>query len=147
MAITRFDPFETREFSAPLRLFQDAVNRLFSEPVTTRPWAPPVDIKENENALVLKADLPDIDLKDVDIQLENGTLTLSGQRKFEKADKGAGYHRIERSYGQFVRCFSLPDTVETDRVKADYKQGVLTVTLPKKEVAKPKTIKVQVANE
>ena len=147
MAIVRFDPFETGEFSTPLRLFQDAVNRLFSEPVTTRPWAPPVDIKETENELVLRADLPDIDLKDVDIQLENGTLTMSGQRKFEKADKGEGYHRIERSYGQFVRCFSLPDTVDTEKVKADYKRAVLTVTLPKKEVAKPKTVKVQVSNE
>ena len=147
MAITKYDPFDVGEFSTPLRLFQDAVNRLFSEPVTTRPWAPAVDIMENENELVLKADLPDIDLKDVDIQIEQGTLTLNGQRKFEKADKGQGYHRIERSYGQFVRCFALPDTVETERVKADYKKGVLTVTLPKKEVAKPKTIKVQVAND
>jgi HSP20 family protein len=147
MAITKYDPFDVGEFSAPLRLFQDAVNRLFSEPVTTRPWAPPVDIKETENELVLRADLPDIDLKDVDIQLENGTLTMSGQRKFEKADKGEGYHRIERSYGEFVRCFSLPDTVDTEKVKADYKRGVLTVTLPKKEVAKPKSVKVQVSNE
>ncbi len=147
MAITKYDPFELGEFSSPLRLFQDAVNRLFSEPVTTRPWAPPVDILETENELVLKADLPDINLKDVDIQIEQGTLTMRGERKFEKTDKGQGYHRIERSYGQFVRCFALPDTVDTDNVKADYKQGVLTLTLPKKEVAKPKTIKVQVTNE
>lgn len=147
MAIAKYDPFDVGEFSAPLRLFQDAVNRLFSEPVATRPWAPAVDIKENENELVLKADLPDIELKDVDIQIEHDTLTLRGERKFEKADKGEGYHRIERSYGQFVRCFSLPDTVDTEQVKADYKRGVLTVTLAKKEVAKPRSIKVQVANE
>ena len=146
MAIAKYDPFDIYDFPAPLRLFQDAVNRLFSEPVTTRPWAPPVDIMENDNELVLKADLPDIDLKDVDIQIEQGTLTLSGQRKFEKSEKGAGYHRLERAYGEFVRCFSLPDTVDAEKVKADYQRGVLTVTLPKKEVAKPKTIKVQVAD-
>ena len=147
MAIVRFDPFETAEFSAPIRLFQDAVTRLFSEPVTTRPWAPSVDIKETENDLVLKADLPDIDMKDVDIQIEHDTLTLRGERKFEKADKGQGYHRIERSYGQFVRCFSLPETLDTEKVKAGYQKGVLTVTLPKKEVAKPRSIKVQVNGE
>jgi len=147
MAIVRYDPFEMAEFSAPLRLFQDAVTRLFSEPVTTRPWAPSVDIKETENELVLKADLPDIDMKDVDIQIEHDTLTLRGERKFEKADKGQGYHRIERSYGQFVRCFSLPETVDTEKVKAGYQKGVLTVTLPKKEVAKPRSVKVQVNGE
>jgi len=147
MTIVRYDPFETAEFSTPLRLFQDAVTRLFSEPVTTRPWAPSVDIQETENDLVLKADLPDIDMKDVDIQIEHDTLTLRGERNFEKADKGQGYHRIERSYGQFVRCFSLPETVDTEKVKAGYQKGVLTVTLPKKEVAKPRGIKVQVNGE
>lgn len=147
MAITKYDPFDFGEFPTGLRLFQDAVNRLFSEPVATRPWAPPVDILENENELVLRADIPDVDLKDIDIQIEQGTLTLKGERKFEKADKGEGYHRVERAYGQFVRCFSLPDTVDPDQVKADYRKGVLTVTLPKKEVAKPKTIKVQVSDD
>jgi HSP20 family protein len=146
MAIVRYDPFDT-EFSTPIRLFQDAVNRLFSEPAAARPWAPSVDIKETEDELVVKADLPDIDMKDVDIQIEHDTLTMRGERKFEKADKGQGYHRIERSYGQFVRCFSLPETVDTEKVKADYKKGVLTVTLPKKEVAKPRSVKVQVSGE
>lgn len=147
MAITKYDPFEFPEFSTPMRLFQDAVTRLFGEPVTTRPWAPPVDIMETENEVVLKADLPDVDLKDVDIQIEQGTLTLRGERKFEKSEKGQGYHRLERSYGQFVRCFALPETVDTDQVKADYRKGVLTVSLPKKEVAKPKRVKVQVSDE
>jgi HSP20 family protein len=147
MAITKYDPFELSEFPTGLRLFQDAVNRLFSEPAATRPWAPPVDIVENENELVLKADIPDVDLKDIDIQIEQGTLTLKGERKFEQADKDQGYHRIERAYGQFVRCFSLPDTVDPDKVRADYRKGVLTVTLPKKEVAKPKSIKVQVSDD
>jgi HSP20 family protein len=147
MAITKYDPFELSEFPTGLRLFQDAINRLFSEPAATRPWAPPVDIIETENELVLKADIPDVDLKDIDIQIEQGTLTLKGERKFEKADKDQGYHRVERAYGQFVRCFSLPDTVDPDKVRADYRKGVLTVTLPKKEVAKPKTVKVQVSND
>jgi HSP20 family protein len=147
MAITKYDPFEFSEFPTGLRLFQDAVNRLFSEPVTTRPWAPPVDILENDNELVLKADVPDVELKDINIEIEHGTLTLKGERKFEKSDQDTGYHRIERSYGQFVRCFSIPDTVDTEKVKAEYKNGVLSVTLPKKEVAKPRPIKVQVSQD
>ena len=147
MAIARYDPFDFGEFPTGLRLFQDAVNRLFSEPVTTRPWAPPVDILENDDELLLKADVPDVELKDINIEIEHGTLTLKGERKFEKSDQGKGYHRIERSYGQFVRCFSIPDTVDADKDKADYKNGVLSVTLPKKEVAKPRTIKVQVSQE
>jgi HSP20 family protein len=148
MAITRYNPFGTEfeEFPAGLRVFQDSLSRLFSEPAS-RPWSPAVDIYETENELVLKADLPDVDPKNVGIQLENGTLTLKGERKFEEQKNGKGFHRIERSYGSFVRAFSLPDTVDAEHVKADYKNGVLTVTLPKKEVAKPKTINVQVSNQ
>jgi HSP20 family protein len=119
---------------------------MFSEPAT-RPWSPSVDVLETENELVLKADLPDVNLKDIDIQIEQGTLSIKGERKFEKVEgKGTGYHRIERSYGEFQRYFSLPDTVDPDHVKADYKNGTLTVTLPKKEVAKPRTIRVGVAS-
>ena len=94
--------------------------------------------------MVIKADLPEVDMKDIHVEIENGTLTLKGERKFESEKKGAGYHRIERSYGSFARCFSLPETVEADKVKADYKDGVLSVTLPKKELAKPRTVKVEV---
>ncbi len=97
-------------------------------------------------SLVVKADLPDVDPKNVSIQLENGTLTLKGERKFEEQNNNRGYHRLERSYGSFVRAFSLPDTVDGEKVKADYKNGVLTVTLPKKEVAKPKKISVEIGN-
>jgi HSP20 family protein len=136
-------PSELEEFPAGLRLFQDSLSRLFSEPAS-RPWSPAVDIYETENELVLKADLPEVDPKNVGIQLENGTLTLKGERKFDEQKNGKGFHRIERSYGSFVRAFSLPDTVEGDKVKADYKNGVLTVTLPKKEVAKPRTINVEI---
>ena len=146
MAVTRHNPFNAdfEDFPAGLRLFQDSLSRLFSEPAS-RPWTPAVDIFETENELVLKSDLPDIDPKEVGIQLENGTLTLKGERKFEEQKNGKGFHRIERSYGKFVRAFSLPDTVDGEKVKADYKNGVLTVTLPKKEVAKPRTINVEVA--
>jgi HSP20 family protein len=129
-----------------MRLFQDAVNRLFSEPPATRPWAPPVDIYETEHALVLKADLPDVNPNEVQIQIEEGTLMVKGERKFEKVEgRGSGYHRIERSYGEFARYFSLPETVDHENVKADYRNGVLTVTLAKKEAAKPRTIKVELA--
>jgi HSP20 family protein len=145
MTIAKYDPFTGVDFPTGVRLFQDAVNRLFSEPVATRPWAPAVDVLETENELVLKADLPDVPLKDIDIQIERGTLSIKGERKFERVEgKGTGYHRIERSYGEFQRFFSLPDTVDSEKVKADYRSGVLTVTLPKKEVAKPKTIKIGV---
>jgi HSP20 family protein len=111
-----------------------------------RPWVPAVDIFETENEWVLKADLPDVKLEDVDIQIENGNLTLKGERKFQKEENGKGYQRVERSYGTFARYFSLPDTVDSENVRADYANGVLTVKLPKKEVAKPRSIKVQVNN-
>jgi len=147
MPITKYNPFntETEDFPSGLRVFQDSLSRLLSEP-TSRPWSPPVDIYETENELILKADVPEVDPKHVAIQMENGTLTLKGERRFDEQKNGRGFHRIERGYGSFVRAFSLPDTVEPDRVKADYKNGVLTVTLPKKEVAKPKTINVEIGN-
>jgi HSP20 family protein len=142
----RFSPSsELEEFPVGLRLFQDSVSRLFSEP-SNRPWSPAVDIFETEHELVLKADVPEIEMKDIDVQVENGTLTLKGERKFEQEQNGKGYHRIERGYGSFVRAFTLPDSVDVDKVKAEYKSGVLTVTLSKKEVAKPKTIRVEINN-
>ena len=146
MPIVKYNPFspEFDEFPAGMRVFQDSLSRLFSEPSNARPWSPAVDIVETENELVLKADLPEVDPKNVGIQIENGTLTLRGERKFQEQKNGKGYHRIERAYGAFVRAFSLPDTVEAEKVKADYKQGVLTVTLPKKEIAKPRTVNVEV---
>jgi HSP20 family protein len=128
-----------------LRLFQDTVNRMLDQNAA-RPWVPAVDIFETENEWVLKADLPDVKLENVDIQIENGNLTLKGERKFQKEESGKGYQRVERSYGTFARYFSLPDTVDSENVRADYANGVLTVKLPKKEVAKPRSIKVQVNN-
>jgi HSP20 family protein len=147
MPVIKHNPFntETEDFPTGLRVFQDSLSRLLSEP-TSRPWSPPVDIYETENELVLKADVPEVDPKNVAIQMENGTLTLKGERRFDEQRNGRGFHRIERGYGSFVRAFSLPDTVEPDKVKADYKNGVLTVVLPKKEVAKPRTINVEISN-
>ncbi len=145
MAVTKYDPSSVSLFApSSFRMLEDTLNRFFTEPTSSRPWSPAVDIAETENELVLKADLPEMKLEDLDIQLENGTLTLKGERKFEKSDKDRGYHRIERSYGSFVRAFSLPDYADAEKVSADYKNGVLTVTVPKKEVAKPRAIKVSV---
>jgi HSP20 family protein len=132
------------DFPAGLQLFQDTVSRILSDENQVRPWSPAVDILETENELIFKVDAAGVNLKDIDIQLENGTLTLKGERKFEKDDKVKGYHRIERSYGAFARSFTLPDTVNAENVHADYAQGVLTVTLPKQERAKPRAIKVNV---
>jgi HSP20 family protein len=137
MSLTH-DPFGS------LRLFEDAVTRMMSEPRTSRPWSPAVDIVETEDELIVKADLPDVRLEDIDVRVENGTLSLKGERKFEKELADKGYHRIERSYGSFMRSFSVPSSVDTEKVSADYKNGVLTVTLPKKEAAKPKQVKVAV---
>jgi HSP20 family protein len=130
-----------------LRLFEDAVTRLMSEPRANRPWSPSVDIFETEDALTLKADLPDVKIDDIDVRVEHQTLTLRGQRKFEKDESVKGYHRIERSYGEFVRSFAVPSTVDTEKVEADYKNGVLTITLPKKEAAKPRQVKIAVNKE
>jgi HSP20 family protein len=147
MPVVKYSPFvDSDEFPAGLRLFQDTVNRLFSDQTAARPWAPSVDIFETDNELVLKADVPGVALKDIDIRIENGTLSLKGERKFEREGNNKGFHRMERSYGSFVRYFTVPDSVDSENVKADYQGGVLTVTLPKKEIAKPKSIKVQVNN-
>lgn len=113
--------------------------------MSTSLWAPPIDIFETEDAITLKADVPDVKLEDLDIQIANNTLTLKGHRKFEKDEAVKGFHRIERSYGEFVRAFTLPNTVDSDKVAADYKNGVLAVTLPKKETSKPKQIKVAIS--
>jgi HSP20 family protein len=132
------DPF------SGLRLFEDAVTRMMSEPRANRPWSPAVDVYETEDALKLKADVPDVKIEDIDVRVENQTLSIRGQRKFEKEENIKGHHRIERSYGEFVRSFAVPSTVDTEKVQADYKNGVLTITLPKKETAKPRQVKVAV---
>jgi len=149
VAIVRWGPF--RDLLTTQK--EDFINRLFNETFpavfgeqepTTRTWAPPVDIYETDNALVLKADLPGIDPKDVDIRVENGVLYLKGERKLEKEEKKENYHRIERSYGAFTRSFALPNSIDADHVTAEYKGGQLILTMPKREEAKPKAIKIDV---
>jgi HSP20 family protein len=138
MSLTHFDPL------SGLRLFEDAFTRMMTEPADNRPWSPSVDVYETENELVLKADLPEVELKDIDVRVENQTLTIAGERKFERNDSGKAYHRIERSYGNFTRSFTVPSMFDTDHISAAFKNGALTVTLPKKETAKPRQIKVEV---
>ena len=148
MAIIKYAPFSGFETFPGLKAFEDTMNRLFVEP-NGRPWVPPVDIRETENELVVKADVPDMKFEDIDVHMEDGTLTLRGERKFEQNADGkdnGGWHRVERSYGTFERVFTLPDSVNPEGVKADYKNGTLTITLPKKEIAKPRQVKVQVSN-
>lgn len=144
--LTRWDPF--RELSSLQerfdRMFGDALSRLRGETIEGSAWLPAVDIVEDEDNIVLKADLPGIDAKDVDIQVENGTLTLRGERKFEKDVKEDNFRRIERAYGSFVRSFTLPTTVDSEKVQAEYRNGVLELRLPKRAEAKPKQIKVAV---
>jgi HSP20 family protein len=125
------------------RLFHDAFERTGEESNLTA-WAPAVDIFENEQELVVKADLPEIDPKDLDIRVENNILTIRGERKFEKKVNEDNYLRVERAYGAFSRSFSLASTVNPEGVKADYQNGVLTLSIPKREEAKPKQIKVNV---
>ena len=140
---------------APFRgvsTLQEQINRLFNDAfeggtqesnLTT--WAPAVDIFENEQELVVKADLPEIDPKDLDIRVENNILTIRGERKFEKKVNEENYLRVERSYGSFARSFTLANTVNTEAIKAEYQNGVLTLRIPKREEAKPKQIKVNVS--
>jgi HSP20 family protein len=148
MAIVRFEPFSNlmtaqREFD---RFFKEAFNPYYGEgELSTRTWAPPVDIYETENDIVLKAELPGVDPKDVEVKVEDNTLYMKGERKFEKEVKNESYHRVERSYGSFARSFSLPNSISTDKVKAEFKDGLLTLTLPKREEAKPRTVKIDVS--
>lgn len=146
--LTRRNPFTAFEAfpSAGLSLFEDTLNRFLSESPTSRPWSPAVDIAENENELTLTADIPGVKLEEIDIKIEDGTLSLSGKREFEKKQEKGGYHRIERSYGSFQRVFALPETVDVEKVSAQFDSGVLKVTLPKKEVARPKSVKISVGS-
>jgi len=142
MSITHVDQFATLPTS--FRSFEDDVARLLNEPRGTRPWSPSVDILETADELELKADLPDVNLEDIEVRIENQTLTLKGERKFENEETTTGYHRIERNYGTFVRSFTLPASVDAEKVAAEYKNGVLIVKVSKKEAAKPRQVKVEV---
>jgi HSP20 family protein len=148
MAIVRFEPFRD------LTTLQERMNRLFSESYRTQQgseddwalggtWAPAVDIYEQDHNIVIKAELPGVDPKDVDIRLDNNVLTLKGERKLDSEVKKENYHRVERAYGVFTRSFTLPNTVDANSIKAEFKDGVLRITLPKREEAKPKQIQIQ----
>lgn len=150
MAIVRWEPFRD------LLSLQERMNRMFGEyrGAGAAPddewalggsWAPAVDIYEQGNDIVLKAELPGVDPKDVDIRLENNVLTLRGERRFENEVKKENYHRVERSYGTFSRSFTLPSVVNQTGIKADFKDGMLKVVLPKREEAKPKQIEISIA--
>ncbi len=147
LSIMRRDPMRTmnslqEQFS---RLFDDPFFRVANNDSALTAWSPSVDIYETEQELVLRADLPDLSEKDIDVRVENNMLTIRGERKFEKDVSEENYLRIERSYGSFSRSFSLPNTVNTEQIKADYRNGVLTVTLPKREESKPKQVKVSIS--
>jgi len=148
--LTRWDPF--REFIT----LQDRMNRLFREPygpegreesLSTTTFAPPVDVYEDEHNVTLKIEVPGIDEKDIDVRIENNTLTVHGERKFEKEEKEQNYRRVERQYGSFTRSFTLPNTVDPEQVHANYDKGVLKISMAKKAEAKPKQIKVNVGSE
>jgi len=144
MAVVRWDPFRD------LNMLQDRMNRLFDEgrawrndePAATTTWSPAVDIFETDGEIVVKAEVPGMERKDITLNLENNVLTLKGERRFAKETKDENYHRIERSYGTFSRSFSIPATVDEEKIRADYTEGVLKIVLPKKEQVKPKQIRI-----
>lgn len=147
--LTRWDPF--REFST----LQDRMNRLFQqsygdgreEALSTSTFAPLVDVYEDEHNVTLKIEVPGIDEKDIDVRIENNTLTVHGERKFDKEEKEENFRRVERQYGSFTRSFTLPNTIDPEQVQATYEKGVLKIKLAKKAEAKPKQIKVNVGSE
>lgn len=143
--LNRFEPFRgaTTLQEQINRVFGDVLERSGEESNLTA-WAPAVDIFETEHELVVKADLPDVNAQDLDIRVENNILTIRGERKFEKKVNESNYLRVERAYGSFARSFSLANTVNSEAIKADYQNGVLTLNIPKREEAKPKQIKVSV---
>jgi HSP20 family protein len=145
MSIVRYDPFRD------LRSLQDEVNRLFStnlsrafgdEGIARGAWNPSVDIYENKDQIVLEAELPGMNREDFDLTVENNVITLRGERRFEKKDDGDNYHRVERSYGSFTRSFTLPQTVSAEGAQAEYRNGVLRVSLPKREEVKARRIEI-----
>ena len=148
MTLVRWDPFRELEDMS------ERLNRVFARPslrnsgkenLTVADWMPTVDISETEGEYLIKAELPEVRKEDVKVTVENGVLTLQGERRQEKEEKGKKFHRVERSYGSFIRSFSLPESVDESAVKAVYKDGVLHLHLPKSEKVKPKAIDVKVA--
>ena len=146
-ALTKWNPFrELEEIQSRLSsLFgRTPLKGLGEETMTVSEWAPLVDITEDEKEYLIKAELPEVKKEDVKVTVENGTLSITGERKLEKEEKGKKFHRVERSYGSFMRSFTLPEGTTGDKVSAEFKDGVLKVHLPKSEEAKPKSIDVKV---
>jgi HSP20 family protein len=149
MSIIRWEPFRDLVSTQDRfnQLFNDTFGRAFGDQqeVSPRAWIPPVDIYETGDSLVLKAELPGINPDDVEIRVEDNTLYLKGERKFAKEVEEENLHRVERSYGTFTRTFALPNTINADKVKAEYENGVLTLIMPKREEAKPRNIKINIS--
>ncbi|MBN1574306.1 MAG: Hsp20/alpha crystallin family protein [Deltaproteobacteria bacterium] len=147
MALIRWDPFrDLLSLQDRMnRLFEESMtrNKVFEEALTTGVWSPVVDIYETDTSVILKAELPGMTKDDIIIEINENNLILKGERKFQKDIKEENYHRIERSYGTFSRSFTLPDTVDKDKVSASFKEGILEITIPKIEGAKPKQIEIQ----
>jgi len=146
MAIVKYNPFrELRTMQDQMnRMLDMAWNREFGEELKEGVWQPPVDIYEDENSVIIKAEVPDVDQKDIEVRIENGTLTLRGERKHSSDIRKENYYRVERYFGQFQRSFSLPQSINQDKVQASCDRGILTITLPKREETKPKPISVEV---
>lgn len=144
--LTRWDPFHELEdmHNRLTSIFSRTPTRRDRETITVADWAPIVDITEDEKAYIIKAELPEVKKDQVKVTMENGMLTLAGERKLEKEEKGRKYHRVERSYGSFLRSFTLPDDADPEKINASHKDGVLTITVAKTEQAKPRAIEVKV---
>jgi HSP20 family protein len=140
MSLIRWDPF--LELNALGKGLTGFMGPRWEMPASTTAWNPAVDIFENENEIVIKAELPGMEAKDIEIGLENNVLTIKGERRFEKETKEEHYHRVEREYGRFNRSFSLPATVKEDEIAAEFKSGLLKIALPKKEGIKSRLIKI-----
>lgn len=146
MAIVKYNPFrELRTMQDQMnRMLDMAWNREFGEELKEGVWQPPVDIYEDDQSVVIKAEIPDVDQKDIDIRIENNTLTLRGERKHASEVKKENYYRVERYFGHFQRSFSLPSSIDQEKVQAACDKGILTITLPKRAEKKPKQISVEV---
>jgi len=156
-SLVRWDPFRWDPFKEIEKEIEDLSNRFSrlstrwpfrretpSESLTVADWYPSVDISETDSEYLIKAEIPEVDKKDVKVTIQDGTLTIQGERKQEKEEKGRKFHRVERAYGAFVRCFDIPDGVDEEKVKAEFKDGMLLLHLPKTEKAKTKVIDVKV---
>ena len=156
--LMRWDPFRETRFWEPYKELEDVQNRLSrifgrasaakeggKEEMTVAEWSPLVDISEDDKEYLVKAELPDVKKEDIKLSVHDNVLSISGERKYEKEEKGKKYHRVERAYGSFLRSFTLPEDADASKIAAESKDGILKVHLPKSEKAKPKSIEVKVA--